>query len=203
MCYSRALEGNPGMINGGYLETPDSWIERNEDDPNDRYYRGGGEREDVISCDTCEREMPVSSPTGNCFICDFEWMAQRQLTFPGNGRLSGGVRAELIGEVRNTDAASSLFTGETISHAQEFEHIDITDPRPASMSSAVAKQVKVSEGPETGGNKPLMRNRTGQIDASRDSQIADDASLQETSTREINGIVDVIKYFNRRFGINE
>ena len=40
-------------------------------------------------CDGCGRGMLEYSPTGFCFVCDFEWMAQRQLTFPGNGRLSG------------------------------------------------------------------------------------------------------------------
>lgn len=154
------------MINGGYPETPDSWIDRNEDDPGDRYYRGGGEREDVISCDTCEREMPVSSPTGNCFICDFEWMAQRQLTFPGNGRLSGGVE-RLAGAKPDSQRR----------HAVGAE----------SQSPTCRPNPEIGDGSRiTSGNSAPPAQ-----------------TLQETSTHEINGIVDVIKYLNRRFGINE
>lgn len=43
--------------------------------------------------------------------------------------------------------------------AQNFAN---TEPRPVSMSLAVAKRAKAAEGPARAGYKPLMRNRTGQ-----------------------------------------
>ena len=70
--------------------TPDSWIERNEDDPHDPYFRGGDESgnpcdngtcDHFTHCDGCLRGMPAHSVTGFCFVCDSEWMAARQLPF--------------------------------------------------------------------------------------------------------------------------
>jgi hypothetical protein len=251
--------------------TPDSWIESHSHwsgrDPSDSGYCSecGGDIDDgrcacnpceigtcdhFVHCDNCGREMPRSSPTGNCFICDFEWMAARQLAFPSDkelkeptivlcpcggmhsvgeihpngkvlveqrpffkrcdttlheliyyfpsfdGRLSSGVHAELNGEGGNKDAASSLFTGESISPAQIFANVNPTrKPSRPSMSLAEAKDDGASEGPEDrDGNKPLMRNRT--------ANTASDASLQD-SPQEIVGISAVLEHFYRRFGIND
>jgi hypothetical protein len=54
-------------------QVPDSWIERNEDDPDDRYYRGGGELEDIFTAE-CTKCGEASNPDecdkeGRCPNC--------------------------------------------------------------------------------------------------------------------------------------
>jgi hypothetical protein len=42
-----------------------------------------------------------------------------------------------------------------------------------------------------------------EVDQADEDSPAEAAELKQTSTQEITGIVSVLKYFNRRFGINE
>lgn len=51
------------MINGGYPETPDSWIERNLDDPDDPYARHDPEQEDEFDP---EAEENSPAPEHHC-----------------------------------------------------------------------------------------------------------------------------------------
>lgn len=75
--------------------TPDSWIERHWlDEPVDPSYNPCEEGECThYHCDGCARIMPEPTDSGHCVLCDLEFAAQHQLTFPGNGNRIGDTVA--------------------------------------------------------------------------------------------------------------